>query len=67
MAEPLDPAAYVPEAAKAVGLTIAANDLGDVIGAFAVLTRAAGQLMATPLPEALVAASVFMPDDGEAR
>ncbi len=67
MAEPLDPAAYVPEAAKAVGLTIAPQDLGDVIGAFAVLARAAGQLMATPLPESLVAASVFTPDEGEAR
>lgn len=67
MAEPLDPAAYVPEAAKAVGLTIAPQDLGDVIGSFAVLARAAGQLMAMPLPKSLVAASVFTPDEGEAR
>jgi 1-carboxybiuret hydrolase subunit AtzG-like protein len=67
MAEPLDPAKYVPEAATAVGLTIAPEDLGDVINAFVVLARAAGQVMAAPLPEELVAAAVFAPDDGEKR
>jgi len=62
MAEPLDPAIYAPEAAKAVGLAVAAEDLPQVIGAFAVLMRAAAQVMAEPLPEALVAAAVFAPE-----
>ena len=44
-----DPARYVPEAASAVGLTIAPGDLGDVIGAFAVLARAAAVVMAVRL------------------
>jgi len=67
MADPLDPARYVPEAATAVGLTIAPGDLGDVIGAFAVLARAAAQVMAVELPEDMVAAAVFTPGEGEAR
>jgi Protein of unknown function (DUF4089) len=67
MAEPLDSARYVPEAAAAVGLTIAPADLGDVIQAFAVMARVAAQLMATPLPEETIAAAVFIPDDGAAR
>ncbi|HXW21056.1 MAG TPA: DUF4089 domain-containing protein [Roseiarcus sp.] len=65
MAEPLDPAQYVPQAAASVGLTIAPEDLPDVINAFAVLARVATQVMATPLPEDLVAAAVFAPDPGE--
>ncbi len=67
MADPLDPARYVPEAATAVGLTIAPGDLGDVIGAFGVLARAAAQVMATALLEEIVPAAVFTPDDGAAR
>ncbi len=67
MANPLDPARYVPEAATAVGLTIAPSDLGDVIGAFGVLARAATQVMAISLPEEIVPAAVFTPDDGAAR
>jgi len=67
MADPFDPARYVPEAAAAVGLTIAPGDLGDVIGAFAVLARVAAHVMALPLPEEPIAAAVFIPDDGAAR
>ena len=67
MADPLDPARYVPEAAAAAGLTIAPADLGDVIGAFAVLARVAAQIMAIPLPEETLAAALFIPDDGAER
>ena len=67
MADPFDPAHYVPEAAAALGLTIAPADLGDVTQAFAVLARVAAQLMAIPLPEETVAAAVFIPDDGAGR
>jgi len=51
MAEPFDPALYVPQAAAALGLPLAPEDLGDVISAFAVLARVAGPVMAFPLPE----------------
>jgi hypothetical protein len=67
MADPFDPARYVPEAAAAVGLAISPGDLGDVIGAFAVLARVATQLMAVPLPEDAISAAIFTPDDGAAR
>jgi hypothetical protein len=66
MANPLDPASYVPEAAAAAGLTIAPADLGEVTQAFAVLARVAAHLMAIPLPEETIAAAVFIPDDGAA-
>jgi hypothetical protein len=66
MADPVDPAAYVPLAAAAVGLSLAPEDLADVIAAFAVLARVAGPVMAFALPEELVAAAVFLPDDGSA-
>jgi hypothetical protein len=66
MAEPFDPARYVPLAAAAVGLPLAPEELGDVIGAFAVLARVALPVMAFPLPEDIVAAAVFVPDDGKA-
>jgi len=62
VAEPFDPAAYVPIAATAVGLQIAPTDLGEVIGAFAVLARVAGPVMAFPVPEDIVAAS-FVPEE----
>jgi Asp-tRNA(Asn)/Glu-tRNA(Gln) amidotransferase A subunit family amidase len=39
--EPFDPALYVPQAAAALGLPLAPENLGDVIGAFAVLARVA--------------------------
>ena len=64
MADPFDPALYVPQAAAALGLPIAAEDLGDVIGAFAVLARVAGPVMAFPLLEGLIAAAVFVPGEG---
>jgi len=66
MADPLDPARYVPLAAAAVGLPLAPDELGNVIGAFAVLARVAAPVMAFPLPEEIVAAAVFTPDDGAA-
>jgi hypothetical protein len=59
MAEPFDPANYVPTAAAAIGLPIAPEDIGGVIGAFAVLARVAAPVMAFPLEENLVAAAVF--------
>ena len=64
MADPFDPALYVPQAAAALGLPIAAEDLGDVIGAFAVLARVAAPVVAFPLPEGLIAAAVFVPGEG---
>jgi hypothetical protein len=67
MADALSPGRYVPEAASAVGLTIAPGDLSDVIGAFAVLARAAAVVMAVDLPEEVVAAAVFAPGEGGAR
>jgi hypothetical protein len=67
MSEAFDPAKYVPLAAAAVGLRLAPQDLSSVIGAFAVLVRVAGPLMAFPLPEDLVAATVFPPEDGNKR
>ena len=61
-----DPALYVPQAAAALGLEIAPKDFGEVVAAFAVLARVAGLVMATPLPEELVAAAVFTPSQGDA-
>ena len=66
MTEPVDPAQYVPRAAAAVELPLAPEDLGEVIGAFAVLARVAAVVMAFPLPEDIVGAGVFVPDDGSA-
>jgi hypothetical protein len=63
VAEPFDPALYVPQAAAALGLPLAPEDLGDVIGAFAVLARVALPVMAFPLPEELIAAAVFVPGE----
>jgi hypothetical protein len=65
VAEPFDPALYVPQAAAALGLPLAPEDLGDVIGAFAVLARVALPVMAFPLPEELIAAAVFVPGEGK--
>ena len=59
MADPFDPHAYVPQAAAALGLPIAPSDLGDVIGAFAILARVAGVVMAFQLPEEMIAGAVF--------
>jgi hypothetical protein len=64
MAESFDPAKYAPLAAAAIGLPLAPEDLGDVIGALSVLARAAAAVMAFPLPEEIVAAAVFTPDEG---
>jgi hypothetical protein len=61
-----DPALYVPQAAAALGLEIAAEDFSDVVAAFSVLARVASQVMATPSPEELVAAAVFTPSRGDA-
>ena len=66
MSAQFDPALYVPQAAAALGLEIAPEDFGDVVAAFAVLARVAGQVMATPLSEELVAAAVFTPSQGDA-
>jgi len=66
MAELVDSAQYVPRAAAAVGLQLAPEDLDDVIGAFAVLARVAGVVMAFPLSEEIVAGAVFTPDDESA-
>jgi hypothetical protein len=63
VAEPFDPALYVPQAAAALGLPLAPEDLGDVIGAFAVLARVVLPVMAFPLPEELIAAAVFVPGE----
>jgi Protein of unknown function (DUF4089) len=64
VAEAVDPGQYVPAAAGAIGLPLAPEDLGAVIGAFAVLARVAVPLMAFALPEDIVAAAVFTPEDG---
>lgn len=64
MAEPFDPAKYVPLAAAAMGLPLAPEDLGDVIGAFSVLARVARPVMDFQLSEDVVAAPVFTLDDG---
>lgn len=64
MAEPFDPARYVPLAAAALRLPVAADDLSDVIAAFAVLAQVAGPVMAFALPEDLIAAAVFVPSEG---
>lgn len=66
MGEAFDPAEYVPVAAAAIGLPLPPEDHGGVIGAFAVLARVAAPLMAFALPEDIVAAAVFTPDDGSA-
>ena len=66
MAEPFDPAQFVPLAAAAVGLPLAPEDLEDVVAAFAVLARVAGPVMAFPIPEDLVAAAVFNPGETSA-
>jgi len=64
MAEPSDPAKYVPLAAAAIGLLLAPEDLGGVISAFSVLARVAQPVMDFQLAEDVVAASIFTPDDG---
>ncbi len=66
MAEAFDPAEYAPVAAAAIGLPLPPEDLGAVIGAFAVLARVAAPLMAFALPEDIVAAAVFTPEEGSA-
>jgi len=63
MDEQFDPARYVPPAAAALGLPLAPEDQSDVIGAFAVLARVAGPVMAFALPEELIAAAVFVPGE----
>ena len=65
MADPFDPARYVPIAATAVGVPLAPDDLPGVIGFFAVLARVAEPLMAFKLPEEEIAAAVFVPDGGQ--
>jgi hypothetical protein len=63
VAEPFDPARYVPVAAAAVGLPLAPGELDEVVAAFAVLALVARPVMAFALPEELIAAAVFAPDD----
>jgi hypothetical protein len=67
MALPFDPVCYVPIAASALGLPLAEEDAGDVIGAFAVLARVADVVMSFPLPEEVIAAAVFSPDEGSPK
>jgi len=67
MADPFDPARYVPMAASALGLPLAEEDMREVIGAFAVLARVANVVMSFPLPEEVIAAAVFSPEDGKAQ
>jgi hypothetical protein len=67
MAEPFDPARFVPPAAAALGLPLSQEDLNDVIGAFAVLAQVAKPVMAFALPEDLIAAAVFVPGAEERR
>jgi len=67
MANPFDPARYVPVAASALGLPLAEEDAGDVIGAFAVLARAADVVMSFPLPEEVISAAVFSADEGSSK
>lgn len=67
MANSFDPARYVPIAASALKLPLAEEDVGDVIAAFAVLARAADAVMSFPLPEEVIAAAVFSPEEGSAK
>jgi hypothetical protein len=67
MANSFDPASYVPIAASALGLPVAEEDAGDVIAAFAVLARVANVVMSFPLPEEVIAAAVFSPEEGSSK
>jgi hypothetical protein len=67
MADPFEPARFVPIAASAVGLPIAEEDLADVIGAFTVLARVANVVMAFPLPEEVISAAVFSTNEESPR
>ena len=67
MADPFDPARYVPMAASALGLPLAEEDMREVVGAFAVLARVANVVMSFPLPEEVIAAAVFSPENGTAQ
>jgi len=60
-------AQFVREAAATAGLAIAPEDFADVVTQFAVLARAAVPLMKFSLPEDVVAAAVFVPDDVSQR
>jgi len=64
MERPSEAARYVPAAASALGLPLAAEDLGDVIAAFAVLERVANVVISFPLPEEVISAAVYSPDQG---
>lgn len=66
MADPFDPAHYAPMAASAVGLPIAAEDMREVIAAFAVLARVANVVMSFPLPEETISSAVFSTGEGKA-
>jgi hypothetical protein len=60
-------AQFVREAAATAGLTIAPEDFADVVMQFAVLARVAAPLMKFSLPEDVVAAAVFVPNDVRPR
>jgi hypothetical protein len=62
MEKPSEAARYVPVAAAALGLPLAAEDLDDVIAAFTILERVANVVMSFPLPEEVIPAAVFCPD-----
>jgi hypothetical protein len=56
---PVDLQHYVDEAAAAIGLSIAPEDMPAVVGIFANLARVAAPLMAFPLPAETEPSPVF--------
>jgi hypothetical protein len=57
---PIDLQRYVAEAAAAIGLSIAPEDMPAVVGIFANLARVAAPLMEFPLPPDAEPSPVFM-------
>lgn len=62
MADAPDLAGFVKEAAATLGLAIADQDFDAVLSAFGVIARVAAPVMGFPLPEDVIAASVFAAD-----
>jgi len=56
---PVDLQSYVDQAAAAIGLSIAAQDMAAVVGIFANLARVATPLMEFPLPADAEPSPVF--------
>jgi hypothetical protein len=57
---PIDLQRYVDEAAAAIGLSIAPQDMPAVVGIFANLARVAAPLMEFPLPADIEPSPVFI-------